>query len=338
MSALAEMDNETNSMSEATSQRPSSSRSESWERQTIKELANGALVEQRRGRRWSLFFRFLMVAYVGFVTLMAFRNHLFPDTSVTEDHTAMLVLSGAITADGDGITSQSVLPSLRDAFKDDSAKAVVLSINSPGGSPVQSGIIYDEIVRLRGEYPEKKLYAVVQDMAASGGYYIASAADEIYVDKASIVGSIGVITNGFGFVGTMEKLGVERRMITAGENKGMLDPFSPSRESDVVHMRTLVADIHEQFKSVVRKGRGDRLAEDGQIFSGKFWTGDQAIAMGLADGLGSVDYVAREIVGVEDVIEYGPKQSLLDQIASQVGVSFYHAVKTDMLGSGTLFK
>lgn len=325
-------------MSEPTSQRSSSSRSESWERQTIKELANGALVEQRRTRRWSLFFRFLLVAYIGFVTLMAFRNHLFPDTTVSEDHTAMLVLSGAIAADGDGITSRAVLPSLRDAFEDETAKAVVLSINSPGGSPVQSGIIYDEIVRLRGEYPDKKLYAVVQDMAASGGYYIASAADEIYVDKASIVGSIGVITNGFGFVGTMEKLGVERRMITAGENKGMLDPFSPSRESDVEHMRTLVGDIHEQFKSVVTKGRGDRLKDNGEIFSGKFWTGDQAIALGLADGLGSVDYVARDIVGVEEVIEYGPQKSLLDQIASQVGVSFYHAVKTDMLGSGSLFK
>jgi len=316
----------------------SSSRTETWERATIKELANGALVEQRRSRRWSLFFRFLLVAYIGFVTLMAFRNHLFPDTTSTTDHTAMLAMSGAIAADGDGITAQGVLPSLRKAFKDDSAKAVVLSINSPGGSPVQSGIIYDEIVRLRAEYPDKKLYAVVQDMAASGGYYIASAADEIYVDKASIVGSIGVVTNGFGFVGTMEKLGVERRMITAGENKGMLDPFSPSRESDVEHMRTLVADIHEQFKSVVRQGRGDRLKEDDQIFTGKFWTGEQAIKLGLADGLGSVDYVAREIVGVEEVIEYGPKKSLLDQLASQIGVSFYHSVKTDMFGGGQLFQ
>lgn len=319
-------------------QRTSSSRSESWERQTIKDLANGALVEQRRARRWSLFFRFLLVAYIGFVTLMAFRNHLFPDTTTSKDHTAMIVLSGAIKADGDGITSRAVLPSLRDAFKEESAKAVVLSINSPGGSPVQSGIIYDEIERLRAKYPDKKLYAVVQDMAASGGYYIASAADEIYVDKASIVGSIGVVTNGFGFVGTMEKLGVERRMITAGENKGMLDPFSPSRESDVEHMRTLVADIHEQFKSVVREGRGDRLKENDQIFSGKFWTGEQALELGLADGLGSVDYVAREIVGVEKVLEYGPKQSLLDQLAGQIGVSFYHSVKTDLLGSGALFK
>ncbi|MGB0867699.1 MAG: S49 family peptidase [Granulosicoccaceae bacterium] len=315
-----------------------SSRSESWERQTIKELANGALVEQRKTRRWGLFFKFLMVAYIGFVTLMAFRQHLFPDTTVTEDHTALLVLSGAIAADGDGISSRAVLPSLKDAFEEESAKAVVLRINSPGGSPVQSGIIYDEIRRLRAEYPDKKLYAVVQDVAASGGYYIASAADEIYVDKASIVGSIGVVTNGFGFVGTMEKLGVERRMITAGENKGMLDPFSPSRETDVVHMRTLVADIHEQFKTVVREGRGDRLKEDEDTFSGKFWTGAQAIELGLADGTGDEYYVAREIVGAEELREYGPKKSLLDQIASQVGVSFYQAVKADLLGSGTFFQ
>ncbi len=325
-------------MSEATHTSSHSSRSESWERKTIKELANGALVEQRRGRRWSLFFRFLMVAYVLFITVMAFRQHLFPAGAETEDHTAMLVLSGTIASDGDGISSASVLPALRDAFEAESAKAVVLRINSPGGSPVQSGIIYDEILRLRGEYPDKKLYAVVHDVAASGGYYIASAADEIYVDKASIVGSIGVVTNGFGFVGTMELLGVERRMITAGENKGMLDPFSPRRESDEAHMRTLVADIHEQFKTVVRDGRGDRLKESADMFSGKFWTGAKSIELGLADGTGDEYYVAREIVGAEELREYGPQKSLLDQLASQVGVSFYQAVKTDMLGNGSLFK
>ncbi len=325
-------------MSELNPQQPSSADSESWERQTIEKLANGALVEQRRARRWSLFFRFLLVGYIAFVTLMAFRQHLFPSGAETEEHTAMLVLSGTIAIDGDGISSQSVLPSLRDAFEEETAKAIILRINSPGGSPVQSGIIYDEIKRLRGEYPDKKLYAVVHDVAASGGYYIASAADEIYVDKASIVGSIGVVTNGFGFVGTMEKLGVERRMITAGENKGMLDPFSPSRESDVEHMRTLVADIHEQFKSVVRAGRGDRLKEDDQTFSGKFWTGAQAIELGLADGTGDEYYVAREIVGFEELREYGPQQSLIDQLASQVGVSFYQSIKADLIGNGQLFK
>lgn len=311
---------------------------DSWEQRTIKELASGALVEQRKTRRWGLFFKFLMVAYIGFVTVMAFRQQIFPQTPVSEEHTAMLVLSGNIAVDGDGISSRSVLPSLRDAFEEESAKAVVLRINSPGGSPVQSGIIYDEIQRLRAEYPEKKLYAVVHDVAASGGYYIASAADEIYVDKASLVGSIGVITNGFGFVGTMEKLGVERRLVTAGENKGMLDPFSPSRESDVAHMRTLVAEIHEQFKQVVRDGRGERLKDNGDIFSGKFWTGSQAIELGLADGTGDEYFVAREVVGVEELREYGPKPNLLDQLANQVGVSFYRAVKADLLGSGSLFQ
>lgn len=325
-------------MSEAGKQGNPTPHSDNWERKTIKELAGGALAEQRRTHRWSLFFRFLLVAYIGFVTLMAFRQQLFPSGEDFEDHTAMLVLSGTIAVDGDGISSQSVLPALRDAFKEESAKAIILRINSPGGSPVQSGIIYDEIVRLRGEYPEKKLYAVVHDMAASGGYYIASAADAIYVDKASLIGSIGVITNGFGFVGTMEKLGVERRMVTAGENKGMLDPFSPSRESDVEHMRTLVAEIHEQFKSVVRKGRGDRLKENGEIFTGKFWTGAQAIKLGLADGTGDEYYVAREIVGAEELLEYGPEQSLLSQLAGQVGVSFYQSIKADLLGSGYLLK
>ncbi len=325
-------------MSEASNPQSSVKPDASWERRTIEKLANGALVEQRRARRWSLFFRFLMVAYIGFVTIMAFRQHLFPTTTESEEHTAMLALSGTIAIDGDGISSQSVLPSLRDAFEDDNAKAVILRINSPGGSPVQSGIIYDEIKRLRADFPDKKLYAVVHDVAASGGYYIASAADEIYVDKASIVGSIGVVTNGFGFVGTMEKLGIERRMITAGENKGMLDPFSPSRDSDVQHMRTLVADIHEQFKTVVREGRGDRLKEDEQTFSGKFWTGAQAVELGLADGTGDEYYVAREIVGVEDLREYGPKKNLLDQLASQVGVSLYQSIKADLVGNGQLFQ
>lgn len=326
-------------MNETPSARPSAStHSESWERKTIKELANGALLEQRKARRWSLFFRFLLVAYIGFVTLMAFRQQLIPSEMESEDHTAMLVLSGNIASDGDGISARSVLPSLKDAFEDESAKAVILRINSPGGSPVQSGIIYDEIVRLRQEYPDKKLYAVVHDVAASGGYYIASAADEIYVDKASIVGSIGVVVNGFGFVGAMEKLGVERRMITAGENKGMLDPFTPARDNEVKHMQTLVAEIHEQFKEVVRKGRGDRLKENDQMFTGAFWTGSQAVALGLADGTGDEYYVARELVGHDELREYGPKKSLLDQIASQAGVAFYHAIKTDLLGSGTLFK
>jgi len=314
------------------------SQPENWERATIKELAKGALVEQRRARRWSLFFRFLLVFYIAFVTLMALRNHFFNAEENGEEHTAMLVLSGKIAIDGDGISSRSVIPPLRKAFEDEDAKAVVLRINSPGGSPVQSGIIYDEIVRLRGEYPEKKLYAVVHDMAASGGYYIASAADEIYVDKASLIGSIGVVTNGFGFVGTMEKLGVERRMVTAGENKGMLDPFSPSKESDVAHMRTLVADIHEQFKTVVRNGRGDRLKENGEIFTGKFWTGAQAIELGLADATGDEYFVAREVVGADTLIEYGPQKSLLDQLAGQVGVSIYQSLRAEIFADGVVFK
>ena len=219
---------------------------DTWERETIRQLASHALVEQRRARRWSLFFRFLLVAYIGFVTVMAFRQHLFPAMEGEEgdEHTAMLVLDGQIAAGGDGISAEGVIGPLRDAFEAESAKAVVLRINSPGGSPVQSGIIYDEIRRLREEFPDKKLYAVVHDVAASGGYYIASAADEIYVDKASLVGSIGVIVNGFGFTGTMDKLGVERRMITAGENKGMLDPFSPVNEAEVAHMRTPVSYTH----------------------------------------------------------------------------------------------
>jgi len=210
---------------------------------------------------------------------------------------------------------------LRRAFKDKNTAGVILRINSPGGSPVQSGYVYDEIKRLRKKYPDIKLYAVVTDICASGGYYIASAADEIYADKASIVGSIGVLMDGFGFVDTMKKVGVERRLLTAGKHKGILDPFSPLKPSEVKHVQRLLDSIHQQFIDAVKAGRGDRLADDPQLFSGLFWNGEEGLKLGLVDGLGSSSYVAREIIGEEKVVDYTARPNYFDRFAERIGAT-----------------
>ena len=291
---------------------------EPWERELLSNLAMGALKEQRRARRWGIFFKLFMVTY-----LVVFLVALIPgaDTGLTsgKPHTALIEVRGVI-ADTAEASADNVVTSLRDAFEAKHVSGIILRINSPGGSPVQSGYIYDEIKRLRGMYPDMPLYAVITDMCASGGYYIASAADEIYADKASIVGSIGVIMSGFGFVDSMEKLGVERRMLTAGENKGFLDPFSPLKDSDVTHIKSMLGNIHQQFIDVVKAGRGERLKSDEALFSGLVWTGEQSVEMGLTDGLGSSSYVAREIIGEEKIIDYTVKPDPFEQFAGKLGI------------------
>jgi len=292
-----------------------------WERRVLERLATEALVEQRRRRRWSIFFRLLTFLYVGVILWMLVG---LGDGSqgklVDGKHTALVQLQGVIGPKGDA-SAENVIPALQSAFEDKGTQGVVLLINSPGGSPVQAGLINDEIRRLRVKHPDTPLYAVVEDICASGGYYVAAAADRIFVDKASIVGSIGVLMDGFGFTGTMEKLGVERRLLTAGENKGFLDPFSPQEPKHLEHAKSLLSDVHKQFIEVVRKGRANRLKESPETFSGLMWTGEQSISMGLADSLGSVDFVAREVVKAERIRDFTQKSNFAERLAKQLGAA-----------------
>ena len=296
-----------------------------WEREVITKLATAALKEQRRSRLWGIFFKLLTFAYITFVLVMFVDWEGRADMSGGKKHTAMVELNGTI-APGSDASAERVTAALQAAFKDKNTQGVVLRINSPGGSPVQSQSIYDEMRRLRKKYPEIPLYAVVEDICASGGYFVAAGADRIYVGKASIVGSIGVLMNGFGFTGLMEKLGVERRLITAGENKAMLDPFSPLDEKDKQHVQALMKDVHEQFIGVVREGRGTRLKETPEIFSGLIWTGQKSVELGLADGIGSLESVARDVVKAEDIVDYTQKENIAEKFARRFGASAANAV------------
>ncbi|HUL93731.1 MAG TPA: S49 family peptidase [Burkholderiales bacterium] len=302
-----------------------------WERGLIEKLAGAALNEQRRARRWGIFFKLLGFAYLTTLILLVL-DWRGPETLGAGKHTALVDVVGVIDARGDA-SADRVTESLQNAFKNKNTKGVILRINSPGGSPVQAGIIYDEIRRLRGIYPNIPMYAVVEDICASGGYYIAAAADKIYVDKASIVGSIGVIMDGWGFTGTMEKLGVERRALVSGENKAFLDPFSPVDEKQKRHAQSMLDDIHKQFIDVVKKGRGKRLKETPDIFSGLLWTGDRSVELGLADGLGSVDYVAREVIKAEDIFDFTKKQDITERFAKRFGAALAGGV-AKVLGQG----
>jgi protease-4 len=272
--------------------------------------------DRRSERRWRVFFRlawfglFLAVAYAIFVETRG-------PTAPAGPHTALVEIRGEIASESDA-NAEAIVSGLRSAFEDQGAQAVVLRINSPGGSPVQAGIVNDEIQRLKVKHG-KKVYAVVEEVCASGAYYVAVAADEIFVDKASLVGSIGVLMDGFGFVGAMDKLGIERRLLTAGENKGMLDPFSPQNDRQVAYAQAMIDQIHQQFITVVRAGRGERLKESPDTFSGLFWNGEQAIELGLADRLGNLDYVAREVVQAEDIIDYTPRGNLAERLARRFG-------------------
>lgn len=286
----------------------------------IEKLVMSMQSEQRKSRRWGIFFKLLTFIYL-FALLLLF---VFPAgdglTAARGKHTALVEIEGPIAAE-EIASADNIVTSLRAAFEAENAEAVVLRINSPGGSPVQAGYVYDEIRRLRQEHPNKKVYAVISDIGASGAYYIAAAADEIYADKASLVGSIGVVAGGFGFTGLMDKLGIERRLYTAGQNKAFLDPFSPENENEVEFWQGVLETTHKQFIEQVRAGRGDRLVEDDRLFSGLVWTGEQALELGLVDGLGSSSYVAREIVGQEELVDYSRRGSPLQELIDQFGVS-----------------
>ncbi len=290
-----------------------------WERKTIEKLAYSALEEQKRTRRWGIFFKVLTFLYLLFVALAALGWLRHGTGTSAATHTAVIDVRGVI-ADGNEASADRIMDGLRAAFEDSKTKGVVMRLNSPGGSPVQAGQINDEIKRLRAKYPKIPLYAVVDDVCASGGYYIAVAADKIFVDKASLIGSIGVLMDGFGFTGTMEKLGVERRLITAGANKGMLDPFSPLDPKHAEYAKVMIKQIHDQFIKVVRDGRGARLKETRDMFTGLIWSGEEGIKLGLADGLGSLDYVAREVIKAEDVVDYSAHESLPERLAKRFGI------------------
>ena len=304
-----------------------------WERDVIETLATAALKEQRRARRWGIFFKLLGFAYLTVLLLIAL-DWRAQDGFTAGKHTALVDIVGVIDPKGDA-SADRVTAALQGAFKDKNTQGVVLRINSPGGSPVQAGIIYDEIRRLRGVYPNVPMYAVVEDICASGGYYIAAAADKIYVDKASIVGSIGVIMDGWGFTGTMEKLGVQRRVLVSGENKAFLDPFSPVDGKQKKHAQSMLDDIHKQFIDVVRKGRGKRLKESSDLFSGLLWTGARSIELGLSDGFGSVDFVAREVIKAEDIVDFTQKENLAERFAKRFGAAMAGAL-VKVLAQGQL--
>ncbi|MCE2781261.1 S49 family peptidase [Limnohabitans sp.] len=291
---------------------------DNWARETLEKLAFANLKEQRSDRRWKLGLRLAWMGIAIFVIWQIF-NFGSPATSPSFPHTALVTIVGEISSDTEA-SAENIMSSMRTALEDPGSRALVLLINSPGGSPVQAGLINDEITRLRALH-NKPIYAVVEESCASAAYYIAAATDQIFVDKASLVGSIGVLMDGFGFTGLMDKLGVERRLMTAGENKGFLDPFSPQTAPQRVHAQAMLDQIHKQFIDVVKKGRGDRLKDSPGLFSGLFWSGQQAVDLGLADSLGSVDGVARDVVKAPDVIDYTQRENVAERLVKRFGVA-----------------
>jgi protease-4 len=302
----------------------------SWERETLEKLAFAALNEQRLARRWR---NGLRLGWLVFLAGMAWvlLSHNGPTKDVSTPHTAVVEIKGEIASGADA-SAESVVAAVRSALEDEGSKALVLLINSPGGSPVQAGIINDEVRRLKAKH-NKPVYAVVEESCASAAYYIAVSTDRIFVDKASIVGSIGVLMDGFGFTGLMERLGVERRLMTAGENKGFLDPFSPQTERQRVFAQAMLDQIHQQFILAVKQGRGERLKETPETFSGLFWSGQQAVDMGLADQLGNLDFVARDVVKAEDLIDYTRKDNVAERLAKRFGAAMGAGAMTVLRGA-----
>jgi protease IV len=296
-----------------------------WERDVIEKLAFAALQEQRRARRWGIFFKLATLAYVTLLLVLFMDWRIDRQSLGGGKHTALVDITGVIASRGE-TSADRVNAALQSAFKDRNTQGVVLRINSPGGSPVQSGLIYDEVRRLRGLHPSVPMYAVIEDLCASGGYYIAAAADRIYVDKASLVGSIGVLMDSWGFTGTLEKLGVERRVLTAGENKDFMDPFQPVNPEHRNHAQTLLNDIHRQFIDVVKKGRGNRLKDAPEVFSGLVWTGEKSIELGLTDGFGNLEWVAREVIKAETIVDYTQKPSVAERFAKRFGATMADAL------------
>lgn len=299
-----------------------------WQQQTIEKLALSSLKEQQTARRWSTFFKGLTFACLFLLLILGLG--LLGDKGTSSPHTALIEINGVIEAGGD-VNADSVISSLSDAYKNTGTKGIILRFNTPGGSPVQSGIINDEIMRQKKLHPKIPVYGVVEDICASGGYYIAAATDKIFVDKGSIVGSIGVLMDGYGFTEAMKKVGIERRLLTAGDNKAMLDPFSPVTEKHKALAQAMLNEIHEQFKTVVRNGRGSRLKETPETFSGLFWSGEQSIKLGLADALGSSDYVAREVIKQEEIVDYTYQETVVDRFAKRLGASLAKSMGFDAM-------
>jgi len=291
---------------------------DNWERGLLEQVVTANLAESRRARRWGVFFKLATLAYVAVLLFLLFPPDFMATVKSTEEHTALVDVKGVI-APSTKAAADEIVKGLRNAFEDKKTKAVILRINSPGGSPVQSGYVYNEIKRLRKKHEDIPVYAVIADMGASGAYYIAAAADAIYADKASLVGSIGVLMNGFGFVQAMDELGIERRLLTAGDNKAIMDPFSPVGEGDAAHMQQLLDKIHRQFITAVKEGRKGKLQDNPEIFSGLFWTGEESLQLGLVDGLGSSGYVAREVVGVEEIVDFTAKEDWMKRLSERLG-------------------
>ncbi len=293
-----------------------------WERDILEKVALAAVTEQRRARRWSNFFKSLMFMYlIGIVAVAMYPKFKDGLTSINEPHVAIINILGVI-AENETANANDIMQSLRNAVKDKNTKGIILKINSPGGSPVQSAYVYDEIKRIKQENPELPIYSVVSDICASGGYYIAAASDKIFVSPASIIGSIGVIMNGFGFVDSLEKIGAERRLLTAGSHKAMLDPFSPPKAEETAHMQSLLNQVHQQFIDAVKQGRGDRLVANESLFSGLVWTGAKGVELGLADGFGNLDSVAKNELGTEKKLNFTLQKKFLDKLAGELGASF----------------
>ena len=294
-----------------------------WERKVLEDLAFAALQEQRKSRRWGYVFKGLMFLYLFAVLMLIIPSDDLPMHKT--EHTALVEINGEISADAEA-SADAIVTGIRDAFESKNAQGLILRLNTPGGSPVQAGIINDEIKRLQATRPDFPVYAVIQDVCASGGYYIAVAAKEIYADKASIVGSIGVRMDSFGFTGLIDKMGVERRSVTAGKNKAFLDPFLPIKEADLEFAHEMLNNIHQQFIDVVKAGRGERLSDDPRLFTGLFWSGEQALPLGLIDGLANSSTVARDIVGAEEIVDYTLRPSYFDQFSGKLGASISQLV------------
>jgi len=303
------------------------------ERELVHRLAFASLIEQRRARRWGVFFKLVVLAYLLVILLLYAPIDGFELGGAGAKHVALVDVEGVI-AEGTSTSADRVVTGLRAAFEDDDTAGVIVRINSPGGSPVQAAYINQEMRRLRDEHPEVPLYAVITDICASGGYYVAVAADEIYANESSIVGSIGVLMNGFGFVEGMKKLGVERRLYTAGENKDFLDPFSPVEPEQRAHLQRMLDRIHAQFIQAVKEGRGDRLAEDDRLFSGLMWTGKRGLELGLVDAMGSAGYVAREVIGVDNIVDFTPRGSLVERLSERFGAAVARALSLERAASG----
>ena len=294
-----------------------------FEQTLVNQIAREFLAEQRRARRWNIAFKLFIALFMAIflVAYLVGKTDITPGSLTNGKHTALIDIQGVISSNGQ-VRSDYVTASLRAAYEDSNTAGIILRINSPGGSPVQAGHVNDEIKRLKNAHPDIPVYAVIGDLCASGGYYVAVAADGIYADKASLIGSIGVIMSSFGFVDAINKLGIERRVYHAGRHKAFLDPFSPEQDDEVEHVDQLLDGIYRQFVQVVKEGRGDRLAEDDRIFSGLVWTGEQSIELGLIDELGNTDYVAREVIGVEEIVDFTYRDTLLEQISREIGTLF----------------